>query len=196
MFESRYENKGFVNSGIRCLSHVTKIRVSWTHDSFKFEESAPFSYTYRNFQVSECVGFEESAPFSYSWIRPISASGAPGPESWDFDMEFLKKNVNFLNVDKLYEYQPNYLPTYNLNHPLLPKYVPKYLPKYVPNCMPNHLPNQFPRDAFRNLQSKHRGMQKGKHLQKQTHKPKPNQTKSINQPTNQSINPSTTQSIN
>ena len=60
-----------------------------------------------NFQVSERVGFEYSAPFSYTRIRPISASGAPGPESLDFDKEFLKKNVHFLNADKLYEYQPN-----------------------------------------------------------------------------------------
>ena len=66
---------------LRCLSHVTKIRVSWIHDSVKFEESAPFSYTCHNFQVSECVGFEYSAPFSYTRIRPISASGVPGPES-------------------------------------------------------------------------------------------------------------------
>ena len=32
-----------------------------------FEESAPFSYTYDNFQISECVTFEESAPFSYTY---------------------------------------------------------------------------------------------------------------------------------
>ena len=31
-----------------------------------FEESAPFSYTYRNFWMSEFVNFEESAPFSYT----------------------------------------------------------------------------------------------------------------------------------
>ena len=92
--------------------------------------------------------------------------------------------MHFSNYDKFYAYQPNYLPTYNLNHPLLPNCVPKYLPKYVPNCMPNHLPNQFPRDAFRSLQSKHRGMQKREHFQKQTHKPKPtkqNNTKQTEQ---------------
>ena len=31
-----------------------------------FEESAPFSYTCRNFELLECVEFEESAPFSYT----------------------------------------------------------------------------------------------------------------------------------
>ena len=35
-------------------------------DCAEFEESAPFSYTCRNFQVSVCVEFEESAPFSYT----------------------------------------------------------------------------------------------------------------------------------
>ena len=55
-----------LNNWLRCLSHVTKIKVSRTHDFLRFEESAWFSHKYRNFQVSECVGFEESAPFSSS----------------------------------------------------------------------------------------------------------------------------------
>ena len=32
-----------------------------------FEESAPFSYTYHNSQISERVAFEELAPFSYTY---------------------------------------------------------------------------------------------------------------------------------
>ena len=83
-----------------------------------------------------------------------------------------------MNADKSLKSQPNYLPTYNLNHRFLLKWVPEYLSRYVPNCMPNHLPNQFSRDAFRNLQSKHRGLQKHKHFQEQAHKSKPrNQNK-------------------
>ena len=58
----KFQNALDLKNRLRCLSHVTKIRVSWNHDTFKFEASAPLSCTCHKFQVSECVGFEESAP--------------------------------------------------------------------------------------------------------------------------------------
>ena len=49
------------------LRSRTRVTTVMFQNAWCFEESAPFSYTYRNFQISECVTFEESAPFSYTY---------------------------------------------------------------------------------------------------------------------------------
>ena len=41
-------------------------RNSQVSECVGFEESVPFSYTCRKSQVSQCVEFQESAPFSYT----------------------------------------------------------------------------------------------------------------------------------
>ena len=41
-------------------------RNSEVSECVELEELAPFSYTCRNSDVSECVEFEDSAPFSYT----------------------------------------------------------------------------------------------------------------------------------
>ena len=52
-----------LNNRFRSRTHVAIIRFQI---ALNLEESAPFSYTCHNFQVSECVDFEESVPFSYT----------------------------------------------------------------------------------------------------------------------------------
>jgi len=48
---------------LRSRTHVTTVMF---HNAWCFEDSAAFSYTCHNFELSECFGFEESAPFSYA----------------------------------------------------------------------------------------------------------------------------------
>ena len=49
------------------LRSRTLVTAVMFQNAWCFEESAPFSYTYHNFQISECVKFEESSPFSYTY---------------------------------------------------------------------------------------------------------------------------------
>ena len=83
----------------------TKIRVSWIHDIFKFEESAPFSYTSHNFQISECVGFEELAPFSYT-SRNFDDRVRSG-NTFAYVYERVVFRIHKFNAKPQYEIEPN-----------------------------------------------------------------------------------------